>query len=145
MKKQPLVKLTQKQLLESMDLYQRGVSLQQLGILYNVSRQAMWDLLRRRIKLRNNTRIGKDNHFYRGGIRAEDKIHNLFEEAIERGKIIPKNKCEKCGEQKIFRNGRRGIEAHHSDYNKPFDVMWLCRQCHYEWHKKNKAKRYENN
>jgi len=69
MKKQPLVKLTQKQLLESIDLYQRGVSLQQLGILYNVSRQAMWDLLRRRIKLRNNTRIGKDNHFYRGGIR----------------------------------------------------------------------------
>ena len=29
-------------------------------------------------------------------------------------------------------------EAHHSDYSKPFDVIWLCRPCHRAWHATNK-------
>ena len=29
-------------------------------------------------------------------------------------------------------------EAHHSDYSKPFDVLWLCRKCHRAWHAANK-------
>ena len=39
--------------------------------------------------------------------------------------------CEQCG-------GNRMVEAHHDDYNRPFEVRWLCRGCHREWHKTHK-------
>jgi len=29
------------------------------------------------------------------------------------------------------------IQAHHNDYNKPMDVIYLCAQCHADWHTKN--------
>lgn len=43
---------------------------------------------------------------------------------------IEKKPCEMCGAKKA--------EAHHDDYNRPLDVRWLCRNCHMEWHRKNK-------
>ena len=44
---------------------------------------------------------------------------------IKRGKII-KGIC-KCGETKV--------QAHHEDYNKPLEVIWLCVNCHIKLHK----------
>lgn len=38
--------------------------------------------------------------------------------------------CEVCGETKH-------VMAHHCDYAKPLDVMWLCGAHHSEWHKHN--------
>ncbi len=32
------------------------------------------------------------------------------------------------------RDGRSAIVADHEDYAKPFDVTWLCRECHTEAH-----------
>jgi len=46
---------------------------------------------------------------------------------------IKKLPCEKCGTEKW-------VEAHHSDYNKPYEVIWLCSLHHKEWHRNNKAK-----
>lgn len=43
--------------------------------------------------------------------------------AVRLGKI-QKQPCEICGDPKV--------EAHHDDYNKPFEVRWLCRQHHCE-------------
>ncbi len=45
---------------------------------------------------------------------------------IKRGKI-QKESCSNCGEPVA--------EAHHEDYNKPLDVIWLCRICHLNYHK----------
>src|SRR3990167_6956341 len=33
------------------------------------------------------------------------------------------NKCEKCEQIKI-------VEGHHFDYEKPLEVVWVCRKCH---------------
>lgn len=50
--------------------------------------------------------------------------------AVQAGKLT-KGVCEVCGEVKV--------EGHHTDYNKPLDVMWLCKKHHTEWHRFNKA------
>lgn len=47
-----------------------------------------------------------------------------------RDKKIMKEPCEKCGEKKS--------EAHHEDYSKPLEVLWLCRKCHARHHRKYK-------
>lgn len=53
---------------------------------------------------------------------------NRANQAIRRGKIV-KEPCCICGSLKS--------EMHHDDYNKPFDVKWLCREHHMEYHKNN--------
>ena len=55
---------------------------------------------------------------------ASSKVNN----ALKSGKLV-KQPCEVCGCLEV--------EAHHPDYNKPLDVMWLCKKCHEEWHKNN--------
>lgn len=49
--------------------------------------------------------------------------------ALASGKLL-KNPCA-CGSM--------DVEAHHSDYSKPLDVLWLCRGCHVLEHRKIKA------
>ena len=46
--------------------------------------------------------------------------------AIKKGKII-KTPCIVCGETKV--------DAHHDDYSKPIDVIFLCRVHHHARHK----------
>lgn len=52
---------------------------------------------------------------------ARDKVNK----ALVKGKI-KKKKCEWCG--------NKYSEAHHSDYSKPLDVIWLCKRCHGQAH-----------
>ena len=40
--------------------------------------------------------------------------------------------CEVCGQGKK-------LDAHHKDYTKPLEVMWLCRTCHKNLHKIQKG------
>lgn len=45
---------------------------------------------------------------------------------LKRGKILRQN-CEICGSERS--------EAHHDDYSKPLQVVWLCREHHLMLHK----------
>lgn len=54
-----------------------------------------------------------------------------FHKAIKRGKIKKQIICSEC------LNGERRIEAHHTDYSKPLEVIWLCSVCHANRHKKH--------
>jgi len=140
-----MAKLAKRQVEESVNLYKKGFSLQQIADYFFVSRQAMWDLLRRRIKLRPQKKYGTDNNFYRGGKSADDHAQNIVEYALRKKIIIKKEICDMCGKQPFpFKDGRSSIQAHHSDYNKPLKIMWLCQSCHHKWHKKNKAIRKED-
>jgi len=50
--------------------------------------------------------------------------------AIESGKLN-RQPCEKCGNVKS--------EAHHPDYSKPLEVVWLCKKHHCEEHARAKG------
>lgn len=136
-------KLTPEQANEAVVLYDNGASIGAVAARFGVSRQAMWDLLRRRTTMRPQRRTGADNHFYRGGETADPRAHDIFEKAVKRGDIVRPDACEECGEAPPFKDGRSPIQAHHDDYNKPLEVRWLCQRCHHAWHKTNEAKRKE--
>ena len=53
--------------------------------------------------------------------------HVITGNAIRRGRIT-NGPCSICC-------STTNIEAHHNDYAKPLDVIWLCRQCHADHHK----------
>ena len=139
-----LKKLTQEQAIEAVRMYDAGASCGDIGSFYGITRSAMWQMLSRRTTMRSRERYGADNHFYRGGVRAADPAQNIIEKAILRGKVVPAEQCEACGvANQPFADGRRSIQAHHDDYNKPLSVRWLCQPCHHEWHKCNVAIRKE--
>ena len=138
-----LQKLTDFQVEESIRLYESGISCGQIASYFGVTRQSMWGLLRKRTQMRSQCRYAKENHFYRGGIRADDHAQNMVEYAVRKGLIEKRSICEQCGRQGIFKDGRTDIQSHHDDYNKPLDVKWLCQKCHHAWHKKNRAKKKE--
>ena len=48
-------------------------------------------------------------------------------EAIRLGLLIRPELCAVCGKK-----GK--IDAHHKDYNKPLEVIWLCKTCHGKEH-----------
>ena len=119
--------------------YQTGLSLAQVAQEYGVTRQSVYGLFAARgYELRSQHRFGPENHFYRGGVRADGHAHDLTEKAIKRGDLVRADVCETCGgDGRAFRDGRHPIQAHHCDYNRPLDVMWLCQPCHHEWHRNN--------
>jgi hypothetical protein len=48
---------------------------------------------------------------------------------IARGILQPRPSCELCGT-----SGQMFV--HHVDYTNPLDVLWLCRACHVDIHRK---------
>lgn len=52
----------------------------------------------------------------------------LLNVAVRSGRLPRPTACEVCGGY-----GQR-IEAHHKDYSKPLEVMWLCSVCHGKIH-----------
>jgi uncharacterized protein with PIN domain len=124
---------------EAVNMYNAGLSIQDVADFYGITRQAMWMVLKRRgCSFRGNKKYGEENHFHRG-TQASDTAQNVLEKAVLKGVVQRKGVCEKCGDAGEFKDGRTAIQAHHPDYNKPLDVMWLCQKCHHDWHKHNKA------
>lgn len=136
-------KLTPVQADEAVALYDGGASIGQVARRFGVTRQAMWDILRRRTTMRPQQRHGAENHFYRGGEHADPGAHDAMEDALRRGELTRPDCCEQCGRGGTAKDGRSLIQGHHDDYNKPLDVRWLCQSCHHEWHKRHTPKRKE--
>jgi hypothetical protein len=58
------------------------------------------------------------------------RVRQKLREAVKNGKIA-KGGCE-------IRIGCQGrIEGHHEDYNKPYEVQWLCKRHHEDRHLTN--------
>ena len=48
--------------------------------------------------------------------------------AVKHGKLIKPDRCSEC-------NQKRFLDGHHEDYDRPLDVLWLCKKCHVKRHK----------
>ena len=51
------------------------------------------------------------------------KARTAVSNALHLGKLIRPDHCSEC-------NKRCKPEAHHEDYSKPLEVVWLCNECH---------------
>jgi hypothetical protein len=51
------------------------------------------------------------------------KVWAAVKYAISNGRLQRTAACQKCTTE-----GK--VSAHHEDYSKPLDVVWLCRKCH---------------
>jgi CRISPR/Cas system-associated protein Cas10 (large subunit of type III CRISPR-Cas system) len=61
--------------------------------------------------------------------RVKRAAHVITGHAIRSGKLVP-GLCEVCGAVRV--------DAHHEDYDKPLDVIWLCQAHHKQLHAKRK-------
>lgn len=55
--------------------------------------------------------------------------HVALNNAVRDGRVIKPTKCERCEAEGV-------VTAHHHDYSKKLDVVWLCRTCHGLEHRK---------
>ncbi len=80
----------------------------------------------------NKKRMAANMRRYAKDLRLQQrhKARWITNKAIKSG-ILIKMPCVSCGEYKS--------EAHHPDYSKPLEVVWLCRPCHNKEHRNAKA------
>lgn len=95
----------------------------QKGILTRKKSQSIW----------NKTEIGKLSSQKKSLKYIENNLikknaHNIIHNDKIKNPNKYKNYCEVCGD---FKN----INQHHEDYNKPFEVIALCKICHIKIHK----------
>ena len=59
--------------------------------------------------------------------RARQSVHN----AVASGRMVKPSACEVCGASEPAHR----IHAHHRDYSKKRDVVWMCSVCHGKAHR----------
>ena len=120
---------------EIKQLYLSGKTAKEIGLMFNIGESA----IQRRLKKENVT-MRPANHLCRGGPQRHEPAIGAVRKAIHSGKLKRPDSCEECSKTPPkFSDGRSPIHAHHPDYNKYLDVMWLCSSCHKEWHRHNQA------
>lgn len=93
--------------------------------LENLERVRAYD--RERGKLPERQQIKNEvNRAWRAEDRRRTAAHNAVARAIAKGLLV-RQSCERCGNEKTL--------AHHDDYDRKLDVMWLCQPCHKQRHK----------
>ena len=60
---------------------------------------------------------------------AHRAVENFVRKLRRQGISLPD--CQSCGksESEVNAEGKK-IHAHHTDYSRPLDVVWLCDSCH---------------
>ena len=59
--------------------------------------------------------------------RMKEKARSIVNVRVRSKEIIKPDFCTECG-----KTGK--VEAHHDDYTKPLEVLWVCRKCHFKKH-----------
>src|ERR1700730_8839309 len=69
--------------------------------------------------------------------KVKDHARYVSAKAVERGILKPKP-CQVCGA--VQNPDGTHIHKHHLDYDKPLEIKWLCRTCHFNEHMRLKGK-----
>lgn len=65
---------------------------------------------------------------YRQKYSYKISAHNAVYRALKRGLLIKKTICQICGNSTL-------TLAHHNNYSKWLDILWVCQICHNDIHK----------
>lgn len=76
---------------------------------------------------KRKARVDKNTKEYRKNNPEKYKAHTMISNAI-RDKKLTRLPCQVCGDT--------SSHAHHEDYSKPMDVIWLCAKHHQRHHHK---------
>lgn len=63
---------------------------------------------------------------HRGTPSDKERARAAVQDAIKDARLVRPEACSRCHKP----DAKQGIEAHHPDYSRPLDVVWLCGQCH---------------
>jgi ribosomal protein S27AE len=96
----------------------------------NLEKYRAYDRERGKIpeRIKANTEV---NRAWREEDKSRSRAHRAVSCAIQSGLLV-RLPCVRCGDAKSV--------AHHEDYDKPLEVMWLCQPCHKQRHKELKEK-----
>ena len=84
----------------------------------------------------NKEKINQCQKQYQKRSPEKQKARGILNSAVQRGKVHKPLYCSSC-------EGDKHLEAHHTDYSKPLEVLWLCRSCHVDLHNKIRNKQPE--
>jgi len=91
---------------------------------------------RKNKKLLPYKEISTHKKFWLQENQLKKKAHQIVGYAVQKGDLV-RQPCERCGTTE-------NVIAHHEDYHKPLDIVWLCQHHHRERHleidKENKDK-----
>lgn len=87
-----------------------------------LDKQKIWKS-KNKEKIRQYTRTARQKHPFKAAARSY--LYAAIKESI----LVRPMQCSKCLKE-------CKAEAHHEDYMKPLDVIWLCRACHAKEHRK---------
>ena len=77
-----------------------------------------------------------NNRNYRKHFPEKCLAHTIVNTSLRNGTLL-RLPCSVCGDPKS--------EAHHNDYSKPLEIIWLCHEHHISIHHGEKSIRDENN
>lgn len=99
----------------------------------NKEKQKKYHLKWKEKDIENYKQISRKNiKISREKFPEKNKARKILFSAIRVGFMIKPTTCSQCLVE-------CKPEGHHPDYNKPLEVIWLCKKCHITEHKKCKA------
>lgn len=131
--------ITKNAITEARSKYEAGASTRELATEYGVCPGHMCSLLAASGPMRpDRYGVYGEHHDPRSYSYVDRKMRSVVRKAIADGTLTPEP-CNTCGRQGKAKDGRSIVVAHHCDYNKPLEVVWLCCKCHTKWHMTHEA------
>ena len=100
----------------------------------------------------NRTQKNATDRAWKRRNRHKDRAHGAVRRALREGRLVKPRHCQSCGWLKLEKRVKGAtvdwipapLEAHHVNYRKPLEVLWLCKRCHashHDWGQKHKSTR----